>query len=141
MTTHRRLANNVAPRNRAGSASSETAWEEAVSERPARRGRPRVWESPKEKEQAHRARRAERLALLGSLLLAVLNAEWDDPVMRRVVLDGDEFAVLRALIRYYQDRSWSRLQWLESCKRKEEQQEPTAPPKPGRRGPRTSSPA
>ena len=115
--------NNVAPRNPV----------EAAQEKPRGPGRPRVWENRQKKEQAHRAQRAERMALLGELMVAVRNAELEDPVLRKVALSGDEPALLRALIEYYKERNWCQLRWLESKRRKEMNPQETTHPKRHRR--------
>jgi hypothetical protein len=72
----------------------------------AQRGRPRKWESEIDKHRAHRARKAEKLALLDQLLQAVRNARLDDPELQAAVTAaGDEDAALvTALIGHFQDR-------------------------------------
>jgi hypothetical protein len=77
-----------------------------VSQEDKQRGRPRVWASAAEKHRVHRARRAEQEALVGELLDAVRNARLEDPGLHREVLEGDDAAVLRALIAYYRARHW-----------------------------------
>jgi len=95
--------NNGAPRNPA----------EAQLAPPPRRGRPRVWDNEREKERGHRLRRAERAALVVELLIAVRNAEVDDPELHRAAMHGDDTALLGALVGYYQARNWNLLRWQE----------------------------
>lgn len=99
--------NNGAPRNPA----------DAGQTRPTARGRPRVWSNEREKERGHRARRAERADLVAELLLAVRNAEVSDATLHQAAVHGDDTALLRALIHYYQVRNWNLLQWQEDKRR------------------------
>jgi hypothetical protein len=76
---------------------------------PARsRGRPRQWTDAAEKHRQHRAARRERTVLVDALLHAVRNAHWDEPEVHRSIQEGDDAAVLRTLIAYYQQRHWQR---------------------------------
>ena len=79
-----------------------------------RGGRPRHWASAAEKHRAHRARQAERAALVEELLQAVRNAALEDPQLQQAVNEGDDAAVLRALTEYYGARNWNLLQWRAS---------------------------
>jgi len=98
--------NNGAPRNPANAP-------------PRGRGRPKVWSSQQEKERGHRLRRAERAALVVELLVAVRNAEVEDPQLHRMAVHGDDIHLLRALIDYYQARNWSLLQWQEQQRQRQ----------------------
>ena len=71
-----------------------------------KRGRPRVWKDEAEKQRGHRAARRERARLVDELLHAVRNAYWEEPERQRRIHEGDDAAVLQALITYYQDRHW-----------------------------------
>ncbi len=72
------------------------------------RGRPPVWASAAARRQAHTRRRSERERLLRDLLQAVRNARWEDPAVQRLIREGDDPAVLRALTDYYRQRHWMR---------------------------------
>jgi hypothetical protein len=72
------------------------------------RGRPKTWADPAERYRAAGRRRAERARLLNQLHRAMLNARWEDPELQRVVNEGDEPRVLRALIVYFEGRHWMR---------------------------------
>ena len=75
-----------------------------------RRGRPRVWSDPRARQQAHQQRQRAKLRLLADLLHAVRNAQWDDRQLHRRIQEGDDAAVLQALIEHYQARHWCRVQ-------------------------------
>lgn len=79
----------------------------AESQRPGR-GRPRVWASAGDRNQAAGQRRTERQRLLNELLEAMLNAAWDEPELQRTINRGEEQEVLRAFIEYYRRRHWTR---------------------------------
>jgi hypothetical protein len=74
-------------------------------------GRPPVWSSAAEKHRAYRARKAEKVALLEELLHVVRNADHEDRQLQQEVNHGDDAAVLRALIGYYQARHWNFTGW------------------------------
>src|SRR6476620_2748645 len=79
----------------------------AESQRPSR-GRPRVWASASDRNQAAGQRRTERQRLLNELLEAMLNAAWDEPELQRTINGGEEPEILRAFIDYYRRRHWTR---------------------------------
>ena len=71
------------------------------------RGRPRVWENTRERQQEHRRRKAAVYQAALELIGAALNAEFDDPKLQQQ-LQGtpDDLTVLRALRASYQRRHW-----------------------------------
>ena len=71
-------------------------------------GRPGLWANGAERQRAYRQRRQAQLQLLDELLAAARNAHWDEPELQRVVLDGDDVAVLQALSAHYRARHWMR---------------------------------
>jgi hypothetical protein len=71
-------------------------------------GRPRHWANAAEKHRAHRLRQSARLHLLAELLTAVRDASLEGAELRTAAVDGDDAALLRALIRHYQARHWCR---------------------------------
>jgi len=76
--------------------------------KPRERGRPRKWETSRARKQAYAVRRRERDQLLEGLLLAMLNAHWEDPELLRTVSLGDEAEAVTALTAYFRKRHWSR---------------------------------
>ena len=79
-----------------------------MAETEKRRGRPAVWGSARERQQAYREREAAKARLLHELLHAVRNARLETPELHREVLEGSDAEVLQALIRYYRARHWCR---------------------------------
>jgi hypothetical protein len=72
-----------------------------------KRGRPRVWESAHERKREHRQRKAEVYRATGELILAVLNAELEDPQLKEQINAArDDLTVLQALTAYYRARPW-----------------------------------
>jgi hypothetical protein len=69
-------------------------------------GRPRVWASPGERKQAHRASRRARTQLLEGLFHAMRNAWWEEPELRQTVALGAEHEALQALTAHFQARHW-----------------------------------
>jgi hypothetical protein len=80
-----------------------------------------VWDNEREKERGHRRRRAERAALVVELLIAVRNAEVEDPELHQAAMHGDDTALLRALVEYYQARNWNLRRWQEQRRQRQAQ--------------------
>ena len=57
-------------------------------------GRPRRWANDPEKHRQHRARRREREQLIEELLLAVRNADFDDPAKHPVEPESPDAATV-----------------------------------------------
>ena len=71
-----------------------------------KRGRPRRWPDPRSRKLAHQQRQQEKLRLTNALLQAVRNAHVEEPELHRRIQEGDDAAVLQALIEHYQARYW-----------------------------------
>jgi hypothetical protein len=68
-----------------------------------------VWDSPGARQREYRQRQAALTRATGELLLAVLNAELEDPELQQQVNAAtDDLTVLEALTAYYRRRSWQR---------------------------------
>jgi hypothetical protein len=77
----------------------------------AKRGRPRVWESTRERQREHRQRKAAVYQATLELILAVINADLEDPALQQQIdAARDDLTVLQALTRYYRERPWYRRQ-------------------------------
>src|SRR4051812_46831370 len=74
-----------------------------------KRGRPRVWETTRERQREQRQRKAAVYQAALELIVAALNMEPDDPILRQQ-LQGtpDDLTVLRALTGYCRRRHWDR---------------------------------
>jgi len=73
-----------------------------------RRGRPRRWASPQERQRAHREQQAAKARQVNALLHAVRNARLADADLVAAVAAEDDVVLLAALTRYYQARHWQR---------------------------------
>lgn len=82
--------------------------EAAVPPAPSRAGRRRQWPDAAAKHRAYRERQVECHTLLAELLVAVRDASLEGADLRQAAVDGDDAALLRALIRHYQARHWCR---------------------------------
>lgn len=74
-----------------------------------KRGRPRVWANTTERQRDHRQRKAAVYRALGELILAVINAELEDPdLQQQINAAADDLSVLQALTAYYRKRHWQK---------------------------------
>lgn len=73
------------------------------------RGRPARWTDKTERQQHYRRQQAEKLRLLNDLLYAAREARWADPELHLVTQEGDDLALLGALIQHYQRNQWCRV--------------------------------
>ena len=71
------------------------------------RGRPRVWESTRKRQQEHRRRKAAVYQAALELIVAALNTDFADPELQQQ-LQGtpDDLTVLRALTAYCRRCHW-----------------------------------
>lgn len=80
-----------------------------MSEPTSPRGRPARWTDKTARQQHYRRQQAEKLRLLHDLLYAARHARWADLELHRVTQEGDDMALLGALIKHYQRHHWCRV--------------------------------
>lgn len=73
------------------------------------RGRPARWTDKMARQQHYRRQQAEKLRLLNDLLYAARQARWANPALHQATQDGDDLALMQALIEHYQRNHWCRV--------------------------------
>ena len=69
-----------------------------------------MWANTSERQRDHRQRKAAVYRALGELILAVINADLDDPDLQQQIdaaaAAADDLSVVQALTAYYRTRHW-----------------------------------